>query len=52
MLKKQTHRHKATTTTTTTTTTYGYQRRKGWEFEISRYTPLYIKIDKQQGPTV
>ena len=36
---------------------YGYQRRKGWgrinwEFGISRYKLLYIKIEKQQGPTV
>ena len=47
--QKQTQRHGKQT--------YVYQRGKGGrrginqEFRISRYKPLYIKVDEQQGPT-
>ena len=47
--QKQTHRHRKQT--------YNYQSGKGWgginwEFRINRYTILYIKQIKNQGPTV
>ena len=47
--RKQTHRLREPA--------YGYQRGKGagrgsWEYGVNSYTLLYIKIDKQQGPTV